>query len=189
MTSEICYGEMIQLLRQGGIDLNEFKKRSIKTLRDLYKEICGRDVKLVLIGGRVHRIARSVKVLVTTEDGYQYLEVARRYKGKILVPGCKDYSLSETCKIGESHRQAAVAGFKEEWEIDVRPEDLNFKDWAMPDAPTTYESSVFYGILSTVYVQRASLLLPQRPWPTKSLIVVKEKNTEVYVECFKLEKP
>lgn len=178
------YEQMLELLRRGGINTDQFNDESLRTLNDLYREL-EKDVTLVINAeGRVARHARSVKVAIESVDGYELVEIAREFleKGQKLehaVP--KPWAVSETRGRDELPLKAAERGLREEYgllphEYHLMYDPLN----EGVDAVDIHESSVYKGVLSVVTIQRFRIMMPERKWASGR--VLKDGNIRLHLQ-------
>ena len=198
-TSDMSFTDMVMLLTLGkGVDVVTFNEKSKKTLRQFYNQVHGRDVRIGIIEesfpdvteeqlGCVLLIRYSTKILIQAE-GHKLVEMRRVYEksGKKYPPeeSIKQYSISESRKIGESVKETAVRALKEELDFIVHPGQL----WVRPlpdEILPIRKSRVYDGILVQEVVHWVDLSLPQRPWGKGPVIY--DDGTWVHTEWLKAE--
>ncbi len=157
------YTDMLATLRKGKIDTENFNSVSRKTLFQLFEEIVLRDVVLVFdeATGRVIRVAITVAILITVPSlGAYYLELGRTTRGK-WKPQRKEWTMTETKRVGEEILAAAVRGLQEELGLLVSSDQLEYVTQSFHEYPST----AYHGLWSHTMVQRYTLALPSLPWP------------------------
>ncbi len=155
----MIYQEMIDFLREGGIDTETFDNRGAKTLKDLFIEIQSREVDLML---RLHeqkmrpaRFAKSSKVLIRTKAEC-LVETHRIYPNGLRVEKTiggtngslpSRWTVSETATKDETPLQTILRGLWQELKFDLMSpkELLRVPPHTLFDV---HESSVYPGLLT-----------------------------------------
>lgn len=195
------YEEMIDLLRDGGVDTDTFNERSAKSLSDLYAEIRERDITLHLHRGRATRIAQTVKILVVV-NGIEYIRQLRRVypSGKVVVR--KGFaSITETRKRGECAYDAVVRGMQEECEISITHANIRIpsmitrsflsENYGISDPLQEideHESTVYDGLITIGHVEYFEVHLASRPWP-EDVRVIDDMGVKIHLDYWRLPNP
>lgn len=180
MADEMTYEAMLQLLSEGGVDVENFDRDSRKTLRQLYEEIQSKDVVLFRDKqtGRIRRVALSVKIHIRTK-GFALYEMSRTYRDGTTLEQPKEWSISETRKRGESVTEAALRGLKEECNLTVTAEELEIEKLAAPDRIDIHESTAYKGLQSCVLTQDVGLTLPRQLW--RDGLTIEDNGMKVFL--------
>ncbi len=170
-----------------GVDVKNFDHRSRKTLVQLFEETVGKDVRLVFDKKRkrVVRVAMTATVLIIIlSERLKLLEIRRKFQNGDIVEKTKEWSVSETCKIGEEITDAAIRGLQEELGLIVERDQLQLIVPKNGHEFQTYESEA-YGrlILSSTMLQRHVLYLPERILPVE-FIAHRDSGTEITLRYF-----
>jgi hypothetical protein len=187
---------MLTLFDLWEIDIKEFKEHSFKTLADLWGEIQRHEIQLLFDTKKktVTRTARSVKLLITTEDGGCFLETKRKYlsKGGKVILKRQPWSVSGTClRIIDPKNPTVVAQpedpiqtvIRETWEelrISIPREEI--QSLSVLDEEDRHPSSVFHSFESHIFFRRY-LWEAKRPLGRR-MYAYKDNGVIAYVEYF-----
>ncbi len=187
---------MCTLLEMCGLNLNEFEEHSYKMLADLWGEIQRNEIYLLfdLKNKKVTRVARSVRLLITTQDGGCFLETKRKYlsKGGRVVRKRRPWSVSGTCMriidpknpdalpMPEDPIQTVIRETKEELNHDIPKEEIESR--SVTEEEDSHPSSVFHGLDSHVFFRRYRWAANQPL--RRRMFAVKDNGVIAYVEYF-----
>ena len=167
--NDIC--EMIVWLHDHDIDVVNFDKKGLKTIRQLWAEH-QREVVLRWDAAkeRVLRVALTARVVLVVGDSV-LREVKRVYpRGEVLM---KDWwSISETRYKKESSPDAAIRGLRDECGLTVTESQLDGDKWAglAGEPPEPYKSTTYPGIWTSAIPEWIEVRLDQRPWEDPPII-------------------
>lgn len=84
---------------------------------------------------------RSVNAFIRNSEGK--LWIPRRTANKRVAPNGLDYSMGEHVQTGETYLQACIRGFKEELNLTITSEDLEFIATLRPNSGLYYFDTLF----------------------------------------------
>lgn len=178
---------MVEFLRNGNVDVENFDRISEKKLHELFVEWREREVELMLIPAHgnepahVGRVAiQAAILLINPYKKVQYLETKRVLRSGKTIVKIRPWTITETWRRGNTIANEAVRAIKDELGLCANAEDLHVGKQMYPDP---YFSSVFYGIKTYAMIQMFEWWIPFEPW-SEQVKIVHDTSKDVYVEAF-----
>lgn len=181
------FDKMVEILRTGNVDVENFDKLSEKKLCELFSEWNEREVELCVIpahGNKPAHIARvAVQAAILVVDPIrkiQYQETKRVLRSGKSIEKTRPWTITETWRRGNTIADEAVRAIRDELGFKVSVDQLNVGRQLYPDP---YYSSVFYGIKTYAMIQMFEWRVTFVPW-SETIKIVQDTSKEVHVQAF-----
>jgi 8-oxo-dGTP pyrophosphatase MutT (NUDIX family) len=183
----LSYEDLLAVFKEADMDVGRFDKESRKDSKMLFKEIDSRDDVVVLydrVKKRMMRCATTVAILLRVpHDRLKLLETMRIFPNGEIAEGVKEWSMTETFKIGETAAEAACRGLQEEFGLTATPDMFSYCWPNYCREVREYESRAYRGILTNPVLHSFVLDVAERPWEEGERWF-KDTRTLIYVRWF-----